>query len=138
MTKRARMCEHEVRGPRLTRGSVSDGGVVLGYDQRDGTGLSLAEQTPSARKVGALLGAVHSTLIAIRLAALVKEVHTFSLSNDDAGHNQSHIEELASHCGLRRLRQYGAPTTPQRAFEQHASERSLAEAAQPLFEAQRP
>ncbi len=71
---------------------------------------AIAEQTPSTRKVGVLLGGVDSALIAARLAALGKEVHTFSFRYDDPSYNQAYTEELASQFGLTH---HWVPITPE-------------------------
>jgi len=62
---------------------------------------ALLEQTPAAPKVGVLLGGVDSALIAARLAAIGKDVHTFSFRYADDSFNQAYTEELASKYGLR-------------------------------------
>jgi len=71
---------------------------------------ALREQAPACSKVGVLLGGVDSALIAARLAAIGKDVHTFSFRYADDSYNQAYTDELASKYGLTH---HWVPITPE-------------------------
>lgn len=70
---------------------------------------AIDDQLPSDPKVGVLLGGLDSALIAARLAARGKEVHTFSFQYDDGSYNQAFVEELSARYGTHH---HWVPITP--------------------------
>ena len=133
--REGKFTEHPIAPPAATRlpeeMSLDDEASVL--DALEGALVeALEDQSPSAQRVGVLLGGFDSALVASLLTRAGKEVETFSFHFDEAGYDQPLVEDLAEHLGIRHHWVRITPEVVQEGLA-HFSERFNQPASQPHY-----